>query len=90
MSDSGGIQEEAPSFKVPIMILRDSTERLELLETKQAILVGTDKKKIVQSFCSLILNKKKYLVLKRNKNPFGDGTASKKIIKFLNKNFKHG
>ena len=86
MSDSGGIQEEAPSFKVPIMILRDSTERLELLETKQAILVGTDKKKIVQSFCSLILNKKKYLVLKRNKNPFGDGAASKKIIKFLNKN----
>ena len=86
MSDSGGIQEEAPSFKVPIMILRDTTERPEILKTKQAILAGTNKKKIIKIFSSLLLNKKKYLNLKKNKNPFGNGKASKKIVQILNEN----
>ena len=86
MSDSGGIQEEAPSFKVPIMILRDTTERPEILKTNQAILAGTNKKKIIKIFSSLLLNEKKYLNFKKNKNPFGNGKASKKIVKILSKN----
>ena len=86
MSDSGGIQEEAPSFKIPIMILRDTTERSEILDSKQAILVGTNKKKIVNTFISLVLDRKKYLKLKKNKNPFGDGKSSKKIAQLLKKN----
>ena len=86
MSDSGGIQEEAPSFKVPIMILRDTTERPEILKTNQAILAGTNKKKIIKIFSSLLLNEKKYLNFKKNKNPFGNGKASKKIVKILSEN----
>ena len=85
MSDSGGIQEEAPSFKIPIMILRETTERSEILESNQGVLVGTNQKKILNVFSSLVLNKKKYLKLKKNKNPFGDGKSSKKIFKVLNK-----
>ena len=87
MSDSGGIQEEAPSFKVPILILRDTTERSEIIDTNQAILAGTNEKKIIRIFTSLMFNQKKYLGLKKNTNPFGNGKASKKIVKLLDKNF---
>ena len=87
MSDSGGIQEEAPSFKVPILILRDNTERSEIIKTNQAILAVTNKKKIIRIFSSLMFNQKKYLSLKKNTNPFGNGKASKKIVKLLNEKF---
>ena len=50
MSDSGGIQEEAPSFKVPVIILRDKTERFEILKNKQAVLAGTNSHKIIRVF----------------------------------------
>ena len=85
MSDSGGIQEEAPSFRVPVIILRNTTERQEILNSKQAILAGTNKNDIIKIFNSLIKDKKKYLSLRRKTSPFGDGTASKKIRFFLNK-----
>ena len=85
MSDSGGIQEEAPSFRVPVIILRNTTERQEILNSKQAILAGTNKNDIIKIFNSLIKDKKKYLSLRRKTSPFGDGTASKKIKFFLNK-----
>ena len=85
MSDSGGIQEEAPSFRVPIVILRDTTERQEIIKSKQGILAGTNMKKIINIFNLLIRNKKKYLGLKGKKNPFGDGNASKRIKIFLDK-----
>ena len=85
MSDSGGIQEEAPSFRIPIVILRDTTERQEIINSKQAILAGTNMKKIINIFSLLIRNKKKYLSLKGKKNPFGDGKASKRIRIFLDK-----
>ena len=85
MSDSGGIQEEAPSFRVPVIILRNTTERQEILNSKQAILAGTNKNNIIKIFNSLIKDKKKYLSLRRKTSPFGDGTASKKIKFFLNK-----
>ena len=85
MSDSGGIQEEAPSFRVPVIILRNTTERQEILNSKQAILAGTNKNDIIKIFNSLIKDKKKYLSLRRKTSPFGDGKASKKIRLFLNK-----
>ena len=85
MSDSGGIQEEAPSFQVPIIILRDVTERQELINSNQGILAGTNVKKIIKIFEELVNNKKKYKALKSKKNPFGDGKASKKIKVFLEK-----
>jgi UDP-N-acetylglucosamine 2-epimerase (non-hydrolysing) len=85
MSDSGGIQEEAPSFHVPIIILRDVTERQELINSSQGILAGTNVKKIIKIFEELVNNKKKYNALKSKINPFGDGKASKKIKVFLEK-----
>ena len=85
ITDSGGIQEEAPSFRIPIVILRDTTERQEIINSKQAILAGTNMKKIINIFSLLIRNKKKYLSLKGKKNPFGDGKASKRIRIFLDK-----
>lgn len=85
MSDSGGIQEEAPSFHVPIIILRDVTERQELINSNQGVLAGTNEKKIIKIFDELVNNKKKYKNLKNKKNPFGDGKASKKIRVFLEK-----
>ena len=85
MSDSGGIQEEAPSFHVPIIILRDVTERQELINSNQGVLAGTNEKKIIKIFDELVNNKKKYKNLNSKKNPFGDGKASKKIRVFLEK-----
>lgn len=80
MTDSGGIQEEAPSFGKPVLILREKTERPEILETNLAKLVGTDTE-TVYAYMKKIEN---YKLDKVNfQNPFGDGKASQRIVEYL-------
>ncbi len=83
VTDSGGVQEEAPSLGKPVLVMRDTTERPEAVEAGTVILVGTDKNKIVTEVTDLLDNKKHYDAMSHLHNPYGDGTASKKIIAFL-------
>lgn len=82
-SDSGGIQEECPSFKKPLLILRNVTERPEVVTSGFGELVGTDTERIVERTSQLLQNKESYRLMINGKNPFGDGTASEQIIKAL-------
>ena len=79
-SDSGGIQEECPSFKKPVLILRDVTERPEVLLSGFGVLMGTNVDKIVSKTLELIEDKSAYERMISGEDPFGDGTASEKIL----------
>lgn len=81
LTDSGGIQEEAPSFGKPLLVLRDTTERPEGIEAGCAVLVGTDKEKIVSTFNSLISSRDLYSKMSDAVNPYGDGKSSERILK---------
>jgi UDP-N-acetylglucosamine 2-epimerase (non-hydrolysing) len=83
LSDSGGVQEEAPTLHKPLLVMRDVTERNESLELGSLKLVGTNSKKIVGNVSKLLNNKKFYNNMILKKNPYGDGFASEKISKFL-------
>ena len=91
LTDSGGIQEEAPSFNKPVLILRNKTERIESIESNCAKLVGCDKSKITKFVNELINNDKIYNKMSCVPNPYGDGNASKiileKSIEFLKKKY---
>lgn len=82
-SDSGGIQEECPSFRKPVLILRNVTERPEVVDSGFGELVGTDTDKIVRRSTELLQKKDEYLKMTAGQNPFGDGTASRQIIDIL-------
>lgn len=86
ISDSGGIQEEAPSLGKPVLVTRDITERPEALKSGTVKLVGADKIKIKNITSELITNKKLYKSMSRATNPYGDGKAVQRISKFLIKN----
>jgi UDP-N-acetylglucosamine 2-epimerase (non-hydrolysing) len=79
LTDSGGIQEEAPSLGKPVVVLREVTERMESIEAGIALLVGMDRKKIVQAVSDLILEEKRYDAMVPIENPYGDGRAAKRI-----------
>ncbi|MER0279014.1 UDP-N-acetylglucosamine 2-epimerase (non-hydrolyzing) [Clostridioides difficile] len=85
MTDSGGIQEEAPSLGKPVLVLRDKTERTEGIEAKTLKLVGTDEDRIYNSVSSLLINKKSYNQMSKASNPYGDGRASKYIVDIIMK-----
>ena len=85
LTDSGGIQEEAPSLGKPVLVLRDVTERTEGIEAGTGILVGTHKKKIVGSTRMLLSNRGVYRTMARRKNPYGDGTAALRIREIIKK-----
>lgn len=85
LTDSGGIQEEAPSLNKPILVMREVTERPEGIKVGCAKLVGMDTENIVKNVVSLLENKKLYLKMARAKNPYGDGRASKRIVSILKK-----
>jgi UDP-N-acetylglucosamine 2-epimerase len=85
LSDSGGVQEEAPSLGKPVLVMRDTTERPEGVEAGSVKLVGTSSESIINSFIELIEDDSVYKKMSNVKNPYGDGTASIKIIKFLSK-----
>ncbi len=80
ISDSGGIQEEAPAFKKPVLVTRDVSERMEGVEAGFSYLVGTDKDKIVEEANRILDN---VLDFSGIENPYGDGTASSRIVDFL-------
>ena len=84
LTDSGGIQEEAPSLNIPILVCRKKTERSEAIKTGAAKLIGTDPKKLKLFIKKLIKDQKFYKSMTNKKNPYGDGTAVKKIVKILN------
>lgn len=83
MTDSGGIQEEAPSFNKPLLVLRNETERPEAKKIGGSLLVGTNQKKIVTATMKLINDKKLYNKMSKIKNPYGDGKATTRIINNL-------
>lgn len=83
LSDSGGIQEEAPSLNKPILVMREKTERPEGVEAGCAELVGTSIEKIVSRASSLLSNQNEYRSFTLAKNPYGDGKASEKIVNEL-------
>lgn len=83
MTDSGGLQEEAPSFGVPVVVLRDTTERPEGLEAGTLVLAGTEQKAIFDIANELLINKDKYDEMSKIKNPYGDGKSSKRIADII-------
>jgi UDP-N-acetylglucosamine 2-epimerase (non-hydrolysing) len=83
ITDSGGVQEEAPSLGKPVLVMRETTERPEAVETGTVILVGTNKQKIVDEVTSLLSNADRYAKMSKLHNPYGDGKASKRIVKFI-------
>jgi UDP-N-acetylglucosamine 2-epimerase (non-hydrolysing) len=83
ITDSGGVQEEAPSLGKPVLVLRDTTERPEAVDAGTVILVGTDKDKIVKECQSLIDNEVKYNQMSLLHNPYGDGKACERIVEFI-------
>ena len=80
MSDSGGIQEEAPSLGKPVLVLRDTTERPEGIEAGTLKLVGTDEETIYKEAKKLLTDKEEYNKMSKASNPYGDGHASERIV----------
>ncbi|MEW9602859.1 non-hydrolyzing UDP-N-acetylglucosamine 2-epimerase [Bacteroides sp. L008] len=88
LTDSGGIQEEAPGLGKPVLVMRDTTERPEALEAGTVKLVGTNYDKIVATVSELLDNKTYYEQMSRAVNPYGDGKACGRIVDFLRKQMK--
>ena len=86
ITDSGGVQEEAPSLGKPVLVMRDTTERPEALDAGTVKLVGTNSELIVKEAQKLLDNKDAYNNMSKASNPYGDGHACEKVIKFLKTN----
>lgn len=85
ITDSGGVQEEAPSLGKPVLVMRDTTERPEAVEAGTVLLVGTDKNKIVKETLKLLGDTKQFEKMSKLHNPYGDGNACKRIVEFIEK-----
>jgi|TARA_B100001059_G_C17822143_1_gene578985 UDP-N-acetylglucosamine 2-epimerase (non-hydrolysing) len=85
ITDSGGIQEEAPSLGKPVLVTRDTTERPEAVEEKTVLLVGTNTQKIIEETQKLISDTNYYKGMSLLHNPYGDGKASSRIVDFIKK-----
>jgi len=83
LTDSGGIQEEAPSLGKPVLVMRNNSERPEAINAGTVKLVGTDFNKIVEETTRLLLDRKYYESMANASNPYGDGCASRRIMTFL-------
>lgn len=83
LTDSGGIQEEAPGLGKPVLVMRDTTERPEALEAGTVKLVGTDRHKIITELSVLLDNTDAYKAMAMANNPYGDGNAAKRIVEWL-------
>lgn len=83
LTDSGGIQEEAPSLGKPVLVLRDTTERPEGIRAKTLRLVGTNEEKIFNSTLELLTNANAYSEMAEASNPYGDGHAAERIVRTL-------
>jgi len=83
LTDSGGIQEEAPSLGKPVLVMRDTTERPEALEAGTVQLVGADVHVILDAVTCLLENAEHYRRMSQAQNPYGDGDASRRIVDAL-------
>jgi len=83
LTDSGGIQEEAPSLGVPVLVLRETTERPEAVDAGVARVVGTDTARIVAEACRLLEDPAAHAAMARAINPYGDGHAAERIAEAL-------
>ena len=85
VTDSGGIQEEAPSLGKPVLVLRETTERIESIHSGNSILIGHDQEKILHHMTKLCQDQSYYDSFRRESNPYGDGHSADQIIEILNK-----
>jgi len=83
ITDSGGVQEEAPSLGKPVLVMRDTTERPEAVEAGTVLLVGTNEELIVSEALNLLNNNDNFEKMSKLHNPYGDGLASKRIVEFI-------
>jgi len=83
LTDSGGVQEEAPALGKPVLVMRDTTERPEGVTAGTAKLIGTDKDRIISEICTLLNDDAAYAAMARAHNPFGDGQASQRIAAII-------
>lgn len=83
ITDSGGVQEEAPSLGKPVLVMRDTTERPEAVNAGTVILVGTDKEKIVRETNKLLNDNNSYIAMSRLHNPYGNGKACSRIVEHI-------
>ncbi|AYN05212.1 non-hydrolyzing UDP-N-acetylglucosamine 2-epimerase [Flavobacterium sp. 140616W15] len=86
ITDSGGVQEEAPSLGKPVLVMRDTTERPEAVDAGTVILVGTNKERIVSETNNLLINIGHYKYMSALHNPYGDGKACQRIVEFIRTN----
>ncbi len=87
ITDSGGVQEEAPSLGKPVLVMRDTTERPEAVEAGTVILVGTNTQNIVSETKKLLENKNHYQTMSKTHNPYGDGKACERIIEYIKEKY---
>jgi len=87
ITDSGGVQEEAPSLGKPVLVMRDTTERPEAVDAGTVLLVGTNEDLIVSKALDLLNNEENFELMSKLHNPYGDGLAAKRIVEFI-KNIK--
>ena len=90
LTDSGGIQEEAPSLGKPVLVLRDTTERPEAVEAGTVRLIGTDKDRVYEETKRLLTDKDAYDAMSNAVNPYGDGQASRRIVQAILYTFGSG
>ena len=83
LTDSGGVQEEAPALGKPVLVLRDTTERPEAVEAGTVKLIGTDSDRVYNEAKTLLINKEEYGRMAESVNPYGDGKASARIIQAI-------
>ena len=83
LTDSGGIQEEAPALGKPVLVMRDTTERPEGVAAGTLKLVGTEEENIYKEFDRLLSDSEEYKAMSQAKNPYGDGTASNRIADII-------
>ena len=87
LTDSGGIQEEAPSLGKPVLVMRDTTERPEGIKAGTLKLVGTNEETIYNNFKLLLENEEEYKKMSHASNPYGDGSACEQITNILIRSF---
>jgi UDP-N-acetylglucosamine 2-epimerase (non-hydrolysing) len=89
LTDSGGLQEEAPALGKPVVVMRDETERPEIVEAGGAVLAGPHRANIVAEVERILKDEKTYKCMARVRNPFGDGHAARRIVRIIDAWFGH-
>ena len=89
LSDSGGVQEEAPSLRKPVLVTRETTERPEALSVGATKLIGTDPDRVVSEVRELLTSREAYEAMQVDANPYGDGRAAERVVNLALARFAH-